>query len=170
MEEPQLLGKCWGGQGACPTAGATCAPALCHTSAAGAPSRHILCILHKHQFLLSLGRHCVPPLPAPPQGQAVAHDVSPSSHSPGSLKEPLQKRNCMVCQKQRWLLKHPVGLWACGVRAPLFLLPSSSLCELLCGFPPPAVTDLLTFFLQKRLKIPASQPSVTGPTWRTLSS
>lgn len=42
----------------------------------------------------------------------------PSSHSPGSLWEPLPKRNHAACQRQQQLLRHLAGPWTQGMCAP----------------------------------------------------
>lgn len=114
--------------------------------------------------------HGVPPLPAAPWSQAVAHDAFPSSHSPGSLHQAsrsLCKRETARCAK---LSRRTAGLRTWGVCAPPSPLLSSSLCELLCGVPCSSSNRSPCVFLQKRLKMPASRPSVTGPTWRAPSS
>lgn len=77
--EPQLPG----GSTRAPL-GSSCHVCSCYTPTPGAPSRHILCIPHQQ--------------PAPPRSQAVAHDAAPSSHSPGSLQEPVLKGEHVACQ------------------------------------------------------------------------
>lgn len=64
--------------------GCSCRVCSCYIPTPGAPSRHILCIPHEQ--------------PAPPRSQAVAHDAFPSSHSPGSLQEPVLKGKHAACQ------------------------------------------------------------------------
>lgn len=136
---------------------------MLHPSA-GAPSRHVLHIPHERP---AETRHAS--LAGPSSEPSSCPRCFPRQPLP-SLWKPLQKRNCAAYQRQRRLPRRPAGLWARGVCAPPCPLPGSSLCELLCGFPPPALTGLLAFFLQKRLKMSASRPSATGLTWRAPSS
>lgn len=64
------------------------------------------------------------------------------------------------------------GPRARGMCAPQSPLPSSSLCEFPCGSPAASSSSNGSpcLSLQKRLRMPASPPSATGPTWRAPSS
>lgn len=162
LAEPQLPG--WAGA----PRGSGCRSCSPNAPAPGPPSRHVLRIPRERPALAPPGGHGMPPLPAPPWSQAVATTL-PRQPLP-SLQQPLQKRNRAACQRQRQLPRRPAGPWAGGGALPRDPSPAAACVSSRVESPAPAVRGLLAFFLQKRLKMPASRPSATGPTWRAPSS
>lgn len=93
--------------------------------------------------------HGVPPSPASPRSQAVAHDAFPSSHSPGSLQQAsrsLCKRETAWCAKGDSNCQGARQVCGLGVCVLPQALSSAVACVSTCvESPAPAVTGLLVF-------------------------
>lgn len=162
LAEPQLPG--WAGA----PRGSGCRACSPNAPAPGPPSRHVLRIPRERPALAPPGEARHAALASPPLEPSSCHDTPPAAAAkpPAAFAKEKPRRakgngSCRGARRAR-------GLG--GGALPRDPSPAAACVSSRVESPAPAVRGLLAFFLQKRLKMPASRPSATGPTWRAPSS